>query len=386
MTKYDFVSEENLFRLAKIKKGDLWGLLNVDSNQEVVPPRWSREPKFTRDVIIFYDNERNGYGVINHEGKVIIEPKFYEINPITANRIVVKTSLCLYGLYDGEGNELLPYIYKLIGYENDNCIVVGDPLKKLGIIDLQGNVKLPFEYDCFRPYSWNKVITCQKDGKWGVITQDYKWLLPCEFDDIHYINGYITAKKNGFVTLYDMKGNKILYAYHHYINPVNDDVFIVARNNKKGLILRDGTVVKKCIYDDIQDIGNGCFKVCKESPNSQGKIVIRWGIINSSGQRLTDCKYSDIGEFVGDFVVVRSEEGYGYLNSSGKVIVEPKYELAFYDDGNFYIKVKKDGLWGIFDLEGNQVTPIIYDFIHVTSYKSDTLTVEYRGKEGVVML
>lgn len=386
MTRYDFVSEENLFRLAKIKKGDLWGLLNIDSNQEVVPIKWSREPEFTRDVIVFYDKEQNGYGVINYEGKVIIEPRFYEINPITADRIVVKTSLCLYGLYDSGGNELLPYIYKLIGYENDNCIVVGHQLKKLGIVDLQGNEKLPFEYDAFRPYTWRKVITCQKDGKWGVITYDYKWLLPCEFDDIRYINGYIAAKKNGFVTLYDMMGDEILYTDYHYINPVNDDVFIVARNNKKGLILRDGTVVRKCVHEDIQDIGNGCFKVCDVSSNSQGNIVIKWGIINSSGQRLTDFKYLDIGVFVGDFVIVRSKEGYGCLNSTGKVIVEPKYELAFYEDGNLYIKVKKDSLWGIFDLEGNQVTPIIYDFINVTRYKSDTIIVEYKGQEGVVVL
>lgn len=388
MKKYDFISSENKLRLAKVKKDGLWGLWNVDSKTEVVAPTWKKEPKFTKDHIIV--QLPGGLGVIGKDGKFILEPRFYNILPQTKDRIIVKTILCFYGLFDGKGNELLPYVYQEMSYETDDLVVVRYN-DLCGIVDIKGNVRLPIEYDMLTPWHFKKCIFAKKNGKWGAFTYDLKQILPFEFDDMAFNRNFIIIKKGIYVGLYDYNGKEVLPPQKYaYIDPVNDKFCIVAKEDHKGVIASDGTEVFYGLYEDIEYIGDDYFKVCKEFEKDNGKLEYKYGVINGKGEVIIPLNYDNITEFHGDIFIVRKDSDYGCINKQGKVIINPKYSIVMYQQKGEYIKVciqdRTTKYWGLFDEEGNQITPIIYDFIHTVKNHDGTIDVEYKGKKGVIML
>ena len=388
-TKYDFISSEEKFRLAKISKDGLWGLWNIDSKTEVVAPTWSREPKFEQDHIII-DTPR-GVGLIGEDGKFILEPRFKNIYPQTKDRIIVKTIVCFKGLFDGNGNELLPYVYQDMDYITDDCIIVVYS-DLCGIVDVKGNVRLPYEYEKLSCSYFNKCFLAKKNGKYGVFTYDLKELLPFEFDNICFFHNFIIIQKGDFVGLYDYNGKEVLSPEKYsYINPVTDKLYIVAKDGYKGIISNDGTVLFYGVYEDIDYIGNDCFRVCKEFKKDKGKFEYKWGVINSKGEIIIPFECNSISErFVGEIVIVYKDSGHGCINKQGEVIIEPKYSIIMHEESDEYIKVcireRTTKRWGLFDLKGNQLTPIIYDFIHTVKNQDGTIDVEYEGKQGVVML
>ena len=387
-TKYDFISSEEKFRLAKVKKDGLWGLWNIDSKTEVVAPTWVREPKFKRHHIII--DTPGGDGLIGEDGKFILRPQYYELKPQTDDRIIAKTFLCFYGLFDGKGNNLLPYIYQEMSYETDECVIARYN-HKCGILDIKGNLRLPHEYDVLY-FQWpQKVIFAKKDGKCGVFTQELKELIPFEFDNICFCNDFIVVKKGEYTGLYDLDGNEVLATTnYHYIKPVSDKLFIVATDNYKGVVSNDGKEIFYDVYEDIMPIGHGCFKVCKEFKKNKRDSEDKWGIVNSLGQLIVPFEYDYIGKFDGDIVVVLKGGKRGCINKEGKVIIEPEYVIIMHEERDEYIKVciqeRTTKYWGLFDLDGNQLTDIIYDFLHTVKNDDGTIDVEYKGKQGVVML
>jgi len=384
-TKYDFVSSEEKLRLAKTYKSGLWGLLNVDSMLEVVAPTWQIEPEFTRDHIIV--KEPGGLGVVGHDGKYILEPRFHNIYPQTKDRIIVKTIVCFYGLFDGNGNELLPYIYQEMSYEADDCIIVRYN-DLCGIVDVNGNVKLPYEYEKLSCYWPEKFILAKKNGKWGVFAYDLKELIPFEFDGINLYNNFIIVQKGKYKGLYDYNGKEIFApTQYYYINPVNENVYIVSKDNKEGIISDTGKVIVDCLYSNIKDIGEECLAVQNELKNGKGKLEYKWGIVSYDGTLVSECKYGAVDQFVKGIAIIRIDRKLGCINKSGDVVLSTKWDYIIFEERDKYIKVglrdRTTVKWGLFDTQGNQILPVIYDSIYVGEFSID---VEYEGKEGTVML
>ncbi len=385
LTKYDFVSSEEKLRLAKTYKDGLWGLWNIDSKTEVVAPTWQKEPQFTRDHIII--GTPRGVGVIGNDGKFILESRFHSIHPQNKDRIIVKTIACFYGLFDGSGNELLPYIYQELIYETDECVIARQA-DLCGILDIKGNVRLPFEYEMIS-CSWpEKFIFAKKDDKWGAFTYELKQLIPFEFDEITSYNHFFIVSKGKYKGLYDYNGKELIAPNkYYYINPVTENLCIVAKDNKEGIIAIDGTVIVDCLYNDIDYNGEGRFSACNEFEKSRGKLEWRWSLLGCDGTILTEFKYNAIYDFVNGIAVVRQGSKYGCINKQGIEIVKPEWDNIIYEERDKYIKVglreRTTKKWGLYDTEGNPVIPAIYDSIYVGEYSID---VEFNGKEGVVML
>ncbi|MFI3278788.1 MAG: WG repeat-containing protein [Rikenellaceae bacterium] len=54
---------------------------------------------------------------------------------------------------------------------------------------------------------------------------------------------------------------------------------------------------------------------------------------------------------------VEEEQGMGLLNKEGEYIIKPIYEIVDYDVVSGYSRVKRDGLWALFDYEGHEILP-----------------------------
>ncbi len=165
-----------------------------------------------------------------------------------------------------------------------------------------------------------------KPWKYGYIDKNGKEIIPCTFDDARsFSEGYAVVYKDG----------------------------------KGGVIDKSGKQVVPYKYDMISDFSEGLAKI----ETDDGRI----GFINTKGEEVVPIKYLSSGstDFSEGFAAVGVDYGdyakCGYIDKTGKVVIEPVYDLAgMFHDGRAC--VMKDGKYGYIDTKGHEVIPLIYDF------------------------
>ena len=128
--------------------------------------------------------------------------------------------------------------------------------------------------------------------------------------------------------------------------------FVYQNNDKYGVINTSGTPVIEALYDDVKipDPSKDVF-ICYDGDITQ--------VLNQSSQSLYT-EYSNI-----DVLTLKD------------VATDLVYEKSV-------LKYKKDGKFGLIDLDGNQITKPIYDEINTLQYKEGEMLIKKEGKYGVI--
>lgn len=248
------------------------------------------------------------YGLMSKDGvKIIVEPKFEGV-----------------WAYDGLG---------LISIKKD---------RKVGIIDTLGTVLIKPEYD---------------------------FLIPCLEDTskVKFFIGY----KNNLTTLVNLRGKELFPPKYSMITPfvlnglLFTTVFNEQRSAVRGILDKDGRIVLEPKYAEYLRIPNTNL-IRTELTNSS-----KFGLINTSGKPLLDVSY-DFIDISGseNFIMIQKGRKTGYIDKTGKIVVEPVYEKAVRtsDDNVFIVGIPSVGAsmpwhikWGVVNTSGRQVISCIYD-------------------------
>ena len=75
-----------------------------------------------------------------------------------------------------------------------------------------------------------------------------------------------------------------------------------------------------------------------------------WGFINLSGEVVLETKYDDVNSFSLNYAPVCEDGKWGYIDISGNEVIEPKYTNAycFYVDGTAFVQEGEE--WKIIKL------------------------------------
>lgn len=72
-------------------------------------------------------------------------------------------------------------------------------------------------------------------------------------------------------------------------------------------------------------------------------------------------KKEDLEQEERDLVLLKTDNGIGYADLLGNVVIKPTFRYAFPFNGNYAVVMKEK--WGIIDKNGNEVVPCIYSDI-----------------------
>ncbi|MBR3002048.1 MAG: WG repeat-containing protein [Clostridia bacterium] len=157
------------------------------------------------------------------------------------------------------------------------------------------------------------------------------------------LKGLVIVKDNkGRYGIYDLSTNKTVletkYSNIQYL-PISDD-FLVESNGKIGIIERDGTDKIKIQYDSIELINQNLklYVVKKDG---------KYGVINQTEDVIIPMNCDKIGIETTAFA---------------KNNIKNKYVLL-----DKIIPVMKNNLWGLYDIEGNELTELKYNSLGCTS-------------------
>lgn len=184
------------------------------------------------------------------------------------------------------------------------------------------------------------------------------------------------------------------YVYEKIIMPevkfsqINDVIYFVRRNGKWGIMRYPCEEISPCIYQDIKaiespeyyDIQINDFVYLVKENN-------KWGAYQYLKKELFPCIYDD----------VKIAEDKYFLKMNGKwcwykapaVKIKPfifddiDVIYACYDHSFNFSKVIKDGKYGLYDTEGKEILPCIYDDIK-TIIDDYCFKVKINGKYGII--
>ena len=169
-------------------------------------------------------------------------------------------------------------------------------------------------------------------------------------------------KEWGYV---DREGNIVCEAKFKTAKPFKEKFAAVQLGNDLwGYLNTKGKIAHHAQYKDARDYSNGYAAV----KNAKGM----WGFINKEGKRVINFKYKDVGDFSEGFAPVKLETEdtsvkkkkkkgkkkkkkmvfkWGYIDTTGKVVIEPSFEVAGkFKDG--YAIASPEWLFGYIDKTG----------------------------------
>lgn len=308
-----------------------------------------------------------------------------------------------WGLIDQTGKEIVSCQYDDVGDRSYRMYVNGDKWMllrveqngKQGFIDQTGEAVIPLTYTDARDFFSGYAAVADGQGKWGFIDTEGQEVIPCQYSAAGDFEGYpaLAPVKTaaGQWQFIDRKGTVQLTcqgAYDQVDSFGYDEQFaVVTKDNKKGLIDREGKEFWPCRYDEIQvgpaatEWDDGGWTIYgNQKTYSGGKTGWQYGLLSGDGAVDTGLIYEQDWELyenyptrglsmVSKFTGQVSANGYpiyvyGYVDLAGKEVIPCKYDFAV--DFSYYVDlapVELDGKAGFIDSTGRVVIPMIYSSV-----------------------
>ena len=345
--------------------------------------------------------EKNGkWGLINLEGKEISEIVYDEIKTLKGveNSILVKKD-DKYGLLNCKGSKILYTVYDDItnfGEDYINGYITKNEEGKYGIVNVSGETILENNYDEIINIYNDKYFVIVENGKQQLINKDKEKVLNENFDEIKQITAsgvvYIKDGKYGFM---DFEGNAVIEPNYDMLNEINTGVFLAQNDGKAGLIDKEKNEKVAFNFKNIYYNKNAGIYVAENEDltqsiidsNFETKIV---GILSElnindgymkikldSGYKYYNFKFEEKNIkdlFMNNKIFVSKKDAkYGFIDSKDAVVVDYTYDDATEINKYGFAAVKKDGLWGAIDKDGNIVIEPKYNL-------DENLKIDFIGK------
>ncbi len=346
---------------------------------------------------ILYANSK--YGVMDTNGNILIEAKYDKVvipNSKKAvficsnegderNKIFNEKAEEIFNVYDNvEEIELEGLVTSLPYEKNVLKFKVND---QYGLIDLDGNRIIKATYEEIRGLKYKEgELLAKLNGKYGVINIKGAKLVNFDYDDIEADKYYEEAekyKKSGYIVCkttnegyrygyISNSGDKLLDTNYNNIKRVIDiqgqDIYIIASSNGQyGLIKNKETLID--------------FKYQGIEYNATNNLLIinrgaKYGVYTLTGQEIVPIDYKTI-QFNGIYIYAKTGSDIKYFTAKGEEVATNFTSLVPVNNGEYYISIDQNGLYGIVDKDQNILTENKFVYIehmfnnYFSAYKNE---------------
>ncbi len=253
---------------------------------------------------------------------------------------------------------------------------------------LEENPAFPLKNSILKELELNKLVLYpyEKDDLFGFIDADAKTIISLTFDAVTpFYEGLSVVSKNDSVFFINKENTNPFDQFFADAYVFNNGIAAVKHGNKWCFINRQGQIISP-IYDEINEISDNFYTV---------KLNGKYGALNNFGQVIIEPKFEQLGDFKNGFAYYRSENksgfvskdgyvhkaefdwlsdfdankiavvkignSYGLINSSGKIILDTKYDQVLKANNGVFIVILNN-LYGFYNGNGCFLSAIEYDF------------------------
>ena len=252
-----------------------------------------------------------------------------------------------------------------------------------GVIDSKGKeiIKPSYDETIIVPNSKQAVFICTYDVNYE--TNEYKTKainekgdqLFAEYDGVQAIENYdvnnnlwyeddvLIVNKDGKYGLIDFKGKSLINCEYDSITALRgvENSFVTEKNGKKGLVDNIGAVIAENNYKDIKPLTDKA---------QDGYILIdendKYGLVKPDKTVVFKNDYQDIKQVYGDNKYVVKQNGkWSVADRDGNLYLTEKFDEVTSINGNNVI-VKKGNKYGVLSTDGETVLGFDYDDMSYT--------------------
>jgi len=344
-------------------KNDKMGLMNV-KGEEVFSADFEHVGAFEHGLAIYMSNDKAG--MINKRGEKQIGAFYDGISPIENGRFIVEKNDLL-GLIDRNGKELLPCVYEdIIALSKNRLFIVLED--STSIVDYNGNKMSEVQFKEIEPFYNNLAIAQTSKGS-GVIDSSFNFILEDKFNGLKLLNDTLFSfEMDEKLGILNLKGDTILQPRYTYIGSFINGLALASSEDTVDYITTTGEIGINRFFQTYSN-----YKVNGEFLNGNAIVFVggEFGRVDKEGVFVTSPDYENIGRSE-KLVPFQTEELWGSMNQSNKLIISPMYQSLDVISEN-YVLTKLDNAFGIVDLFGNKV--IDNSFISITHLQGDAFVV-----------
>ncbi|OFZ20423.1 MAG: hypothetical protein A3D92_14730 [Bacteroidetes bacterium RIFCSPHIGHO2_02_FULL_44_7] len=213
-----------------------------------------------------------------------------------------------------------------------------------------------------------KAVVAVEDmtGMWGYATPDGTEIVPTKYIDAHAFTTDGVAmvrmvdkkwalinsnneKVSNALTNYEPKG------YVFYTKGFDEEMMLVVSSGKYGYLNGKGEVIIKPEFEELSEY-KGDYAI--------GKIDAKYYIVDRAGVKTEIKATADhVNYLTNGYAPFRWKKQFGYVDVSGKVVIEATYKKVGYFEGERAWAMNASGKLGIIDTKGNWLVEAKYDKI-----------------------
>lgn len=331
------------------------------------------------------------YGLIGLDGKVLAECEYEEITPISGIKSALKVKKDnKYGVITDEGKTAVNAEYADVtnlGKDNKSGYIVTNEEGKHGIVDYSNTKILEIKYDKIEKIYGNEMYVVDEAGKVKLVKKDGTEVLTGGFDEIKQIlnatESGVIYTKGGKYGVMKLSGEEIIAPEYESLKESKLGILVAKQNGKYGIIDLEKNVKVEFKYELITYNEKADMYIADDSSYNSNILdntfeVKQTGILididDEKGYfelrqedqykyynfKFEEKNVTDI--FSSNTLFLKKENGkYGFVDKTGKVVVDYIYDDATEQNPCGYAAVKKDGKWGSIDTKGTVVIEPTYN-------------------------
>ena len=289
----------------------------------------------------FVIKEDNKYGIMDKEGKTIIEPNYDNIKIPNPTKAVF---FC---------------------YQDDEIIAINDK-----------NEKIFIEYENVTPLRLKNISS-----------------------DLMYEKSVLKYKENGKYGLIDFNGKKITKAIYDEIDTLQfkEGELLAKSKEKYGVINIKGHILVKIKYDKVEVdkyySSDGNYKKAGYIVCNTTNEGYRYGYVNTNGKEIIETKYNDLYRVTDiqseDIYIIAADNGKYGMFKNNKQIIKNDYQSLVYNSENNLVTALKGKKYGVITLEEKVIVPFQYNqidatgkYIYATESNEKVVVFDDQGKES----
>lgn len=248
-------------------------------------------------------------------------------NSKTSNGLLVYDFRGKYGYMDRKGNVVIEPQFDDAEQFSEGlaCVKIGD---KTGYINKTGAFVIDGEGLEFVGKMSDGMVMVGNKGKYGYFDKNGNQVLAFKYESASdYSDGLAWVVINGDICCIDKRGNVVIDAANYIgVNDFNEGMAFVWIDyehpvciDKKGNVVID-KLPEGLSWDDDLMFSEGLARV---------KIDDKYGYIDRTGKIVIEPKYDEAEQFSDGLALILNENNrYGYIDKTGRVVIQPKYNLA----------------------------------------------------------
>lgn len=396
---------------AAVKEDGKYGYID-ENGSYAIDAKYGEAWSFIRGSAVVKENGL--YGLIDKDGKYVVEPTYDSIIPFSSSCLIVSKDSAFGFIATGDGKVLLqPQYEKVFYYTAELCVVQKG--NALGIVNSKAKLVCPVVMQGFKEMFSTGAICIQSDTsdevtmllslmekgagatKKGLLNVKGELIVMPKYDDI------FDDATNGFYYSFLSSPNAPVDT-----NLLDDDLSVAI--GTYGIIDTTGKIIAEPVFEELPVYGDKMFRVKKDGKYgyanmsgtlvippayeyavafSEGKAIVSIGskvsIIDNTGKVLVENLGPGSGmyRFFNGLARCRSLDGkYGFLDATGKRVIEPDLDVADDFENNRAI-ASINNRYGLIDKTGKWIVPNEYDFFFNLG-DGYYQTKDENGKTGVV--